>query len=276
MIVLRQGEHADLVSDGWESGLAGTLTVAAYAGDGTAVLAETSIGIAEVPAGSGRYVFAGWTIPPEGRYGIVWRDPAEATRLATEDVYALAGLPASLDGFGTPDGLAAFQGREAVANTAQATLALEVARGIVADLIGRNIARVDDDVLLLDGNGSSVLLLPAWPVLLVSRVEVAGVELDPAGWEWGATGVLAALGDYRWPSARRNVRVTYSHGFYPIPPEVIGLVYSIATRVCQSPSGAEIRQESIGGYNVSYGPVGTTIFGLSGIESRIIARYRSR
>lgn len=133
---------------------------------------------------------------------------------------------------------------------AQGNLMLDAASGLARSYTGQVFDAVADDVVLLDGSGTGVLLLPQVPV-----TDVAALVEDPRGaaraliegtdFEWSADGILRSLGApfalrFRWYEA------TNSHGYAAIPDGLKAIVLRVAARGVTNPEA--LRQETIGRY----------------------------
>jgi len=165
--------------------------------------------------------------------------------------------------------LSALLRREIAEDDAGALAALETASAFVEAYLGQTVELVEDDVEILDGSGTRVLLLPSYPVTAVSSVTVDEDEIyEGDDFEWSRTGELRRLGG-RWPAALRSVEVTYSHGFAPVPAAIVGVVTSVAGRLFEAP--LSVRQESIGGYSVTYTGGGAT---FQAAELLVLDRYK--
>lgn len=150
-----------------------------------------------------------------------------------------------------------------------ALAALETASAFVEAYLGQAVELDEDDAIILDGSGTRVLLLPAWPVTEVASVEVDEEELvNGEDYSWSATGELRKLSGL-WPATLRSVSVTYSHGYAQVPPAIVGVVASLAARLYDSP--VSVKQESIGGYSVTYTGGGAT---FQAAELLILDRYK--
>jgi hypothetical protein len=216
------------------------------------------------------------------------------------DASSPATPPASI---GTVDGLAQWLGVTFdTAEQAQADMALAAASGAVRDLTSQFLSYVADDTLLMDWNGDQSLFLPELPVVDVVNVEALQTLGDPLSWsdwptdqlQWSMrTGelVLACEPWAGWPSggwpawlagfpgrALQGIRVTYSHGFNPMPPELVGVTYGMASRMLDAPTGQALSGETIGAYAYTMSSSalagGGWAAGLTGPEAAIIARYR--
>lgn len=127
--------------------------------------------------------------------------------------------------------------------------------------------------------------LPQRPVTAVaSAVDQFGNSL-PFIWITGDS--LVTLASSTWINAFElnilpwtrisKVNVTYTHGWDPIPDDVIGVVCQIVGRALGTPSiEAGITSESIAGYSYTQGAAaGAGPFGMLPDEKRILDRYRS-
>ena len=137
-------------------------------------------------------------------------------------------------------------------------LFLRLASGEARGYTGNLFDSVEDDVVRLNGTGTSVLLLPEAPVADVSSiVQAVGLadelELDLPGptaagvVEWDEDGVLERIDGGVFARRRRYYAVTYSHGFDVVPDEVKAVVLRVAARGFESPDG--VRQEALGRYS---------------------------
>lgn len=128
-----------------------------------------------------------------------------------------------------------------------------------------------DDEIVLDGNGTTTLLLPAAPVTDLAVVEVAGAELDPADYAWSADGLLER--EAGWPRARRVVRVVYSHGYDPIPGAIADAVLSAAHIALNTEPG--LSTMSVGGMSMSFSTTyGASVAGATDAWSQAVETYR--
>lgn len=118
--------------------------------------------------------------------------------------------------------------------------------------------------------------LPQRPVVDIESVSVDGTEtLD-----WWQEGQEILVRAWAWdvpPAAHRppRVTVTYTHGFDPVPGDIMAIVAQAATRVMVNPSS--IRSETVGGESVTYLiPATGEALGvlLSRTEQRVLDRYR--
>lgn len=142
-------------------------------------------------------------------------------------------------------------GREIDENDAAALFALDSATAMVRAVIGQYVEEVEDDVVVLDGSGTRVLMLPETPVSDVSLIEIDGEELDADEYQWSADGYVRKLNG-TWSTDLRSVEITYTHGYATIPPLIVSITAKLAGRMLDVP--AAVRQETIGAYSVSYNP----------------------
>ncbi len=99
---------------------------------------------------------------------------------------------------------------------------LAIASAAVRAFCHQVLSRVTGDVVSFPSSGTDVLVLGQRPVVEVARVEVGSV---PAGaFTWDPTGALRRVDGLPWGRRAERVRVTYTHGFDPIPADLVGLV----------------------------------------------------
>lgn len=147
---------------------------------------------------------------------------------------------------------------------------------------GQIISLIEDDEVALRPYCGRVFL-PQVPVVDVTAIEDADGNDVEFIWEQGDTFVIVAGGrinrfDYELvigvPPPR--LTVTYTHGYDPVPDEIIGLVCQIAGRALGTPAtSAGVTQESLGAYSYSIGSVAAAgPLGLLDSERVIAGRYR--
>lgn len=142
-------------------------------------------------------------------------------------------------------------GRDLPADDPAALFALDSATAMVRAIVEQYIEEVEDDVVVLDGSGTRVLMLPETPVSDVSLIEIDGEELDAEDYQWSADGYVRKLNG-TWTTDLRSIEVTYSHGYATIPALIVSITAKLAARMLDTP--AAVRQETIGAYSVSYNP----------------------
>ena len=177
----------------------------------------------------------------------------------------------------TVDQLAAYLQQPLAANDPSATLMLGIASSMVRDELQQDLDYVANDVAVLDPIDGAFLFLPQLPVADVTLVEtwdpdlLAWVTQDPTTYTVSTSlGAIAAIPGCGivWPSTPGSWRVTYSHGFNPIPDGLVGVVLGVAARTYSTPAGAE--SERIGGYQVKYAMQAD---GFKPLERKILGRY---
>jgi len=180
----------------------------------------------------------------------------------------------------TVDQLASFMQLPLASDDPTATLLLDIASGMVRDYLKQQLDQATDDVVLLDPINGAYLMLPELPVASVSLVEYLDASVSPAVWTTADPStytVSARLGmiagspgcGIYWPSTPASWRVTYTHGYSPIPSSLVGVVLGVAARAYSSPAGIEL--ERIGGYQVKYA---VEAAGFSAIELITLNRYK--
>jgi hypothetical protein len=139
--------------------------------------------------------------------------------------------------FATLEDLQAFLQRNDLGPAA--ILDLGVATGIIRRDTGQTISLVGVDVVALNGRDRPSLFLPQIPVVEVASVVADGTTLvedtdfsiDPN------TGILTRLPiGAHWTVGKKNVVVTYTHGFDPIPEDIRGACCMIAAKLWTNPT----------------------------------------
>jgi len=104
-----------------------------------------------------------------------------------------------------------------------------------------------------EGDGSTLLQLDELPIVAVAAVLEDGVALAPPAWrilDGGRTGQLRREHG-RWP-CERPITVSYTHGWDPVPADIIGLVCSMVHRAARPEALEGIQQQTTGAQSVSY------------------------
>lgn len=158
------------------------------------------------------------------------------------------------------------------ADVPRVDMAVRLAAAYVRRMSGQDLIRVVDDEVTFDGNGNTLMFLPQRPVIDVASVVVDGEAwVEGTDYDWSARrGTIRVIGG-RWPCGDRNVVVTYTHGYDPMPLEVQGVVYGLARRAVDNPVGTAIRSETLGSYSVAYEAF---VGGLTAHESAVIDDLR--
>jgi len=133
------------------------------------------------------------------------------------------------------------------------------------------VTPVAGDVMVLDGGGRSSILLPAAPVTAVSEVLLDGEPLvDGTDYAWSADGFLRRLGGTVWPDRLRCLRVTYSHGYDPVPEDIQEVVIDQARVLYAVKAGVQTVQA--GGITTTFGAQAAV--GVSAQWSAMVKKYR--
>jgi hypothetical protein len=177
---------------------------------------------------------------------------------------------------------------------ARAVRRIDGATGAIQRYCRQTIELVEDDSVSLVGSWSAGLVLPEWPVTEVTSVVIDGDTLtadtdyvfDGQHTLWrGSTAFSWDDWSWRYPPPRgydshwggpeTQITVVYSHGFDPVPPEVVEICVSAALRGWDTPTGATQRQ--IGSWSASYGAAGVGgAVTLTREERRILNELRRR
>jgi hypothetical protein len=167
----------------------------------------------------------------------------------------------------------------------------ELASEQVRSYCGQIFDAVADDVVLIDPRPNGTAQLPEMPVTAVTAV--SAFMPDPTGvWDWQAltafawvrrgliydtalilpSDVLNMPVDYpmpTWPWLPGSLRVTYSHGYNPIPAPVQAIVTRLAAQIAANP--AFLVSNKVGEVGASFGPTaGVT---LRDTDRKILDRY---
>lgn len=130
--------------------------------------------------------------------------------------------------------------------TQRAQLLLDLASGRIDNVAGQTLSQVADEAITVDGTGSDLIVLPAWPVTVISTVTADAIVLVEGGdYEWSAAGLLWRL-DGTWPAAPRSVQVTYTHGYAEVPEVIRSVALNVAAVWWANPSRKQ--SENIGDY----------------------------
>lgn len=133
----------------------------------------------------------------------------------------------------------------------------------------RHIVSLADDVVLLDGNGSQALILPAAPVVGRPDVEIDGQTVTD--FSVSRSGMLRRAGG--WPDGLGNVQVSYTHGYDEIPGDIQDAVLEQAELQYKILAG--VQQASLGAQSVTFGTqasVGVTQRWTDAVTSHMLNR----
>lgn len=117
--------------------------------------------------------------------------------------------------------------------------------------VGHEVDLVEDEVVILDGNGRQSLLLPVWPTTAVEKVLLEGEELTAGtDYDWSEAGILRRLDCQVWPDKLRCIQVTYSHGWAEIPSDIADAVIEQARASYRAEPG--LKSKAVGGQSVTW------------------------
>lgn len=121
-------------------------------------------------------------------------------------------------------------------STAAAGRALEKASAAIRAWCGWSISR-ETVTKRLDGTGERSLWLRTLQLTDVVELTVTGVPLVPlVDYDWTLYGRV--LHRSRWPDTPRSVEITYTHGFDPVPLELVEACLELAGKAVANPYGA--------------------------------------
>ena len=88
----------------------------------------------------------------------------------------------------------------------------------------QTLSEVKEHEVTVSSTGSSVLVLAERPVTDVSLVVLHRAEILPPYFTWDSFGHLTRLDGWPWGLRYDPITVVYTHGWNPIPDDVVGLV----------------------------------------------------
>ena len=129
--------------------------------------------------------------------------------------------------------------------------ALQAATRRFRGAVRHRVTLVENDEVILDGNGREALLLPVWPTTAVTSVYLDDVLLvEGTDYAWSDSGELRRLG-CTWPNRLRCLRVIYSHGWDPVPEEIAEVVIDQARTIYTIVPG--VQSKAVGGQSTTFG-----------------------
>lgn len=166
------------------------------------------------------------------------------------------------------------------------TQALAWAESFVNGYCNRSFDVVTNDVAVLDPFGNHSAMLPMIPVIDVTLVE--GYLPSTSGMAWvglsnfwfkkdtgfifdttGLPGTVHNTGSYSWPWMPGSLRVTYSHGYDPVPADLVNVAGRLAKQWLENP-GLRV-QLKVGDIEERFnGSFGVT---LGALDQAILDRY---
>lgn len=135
----------------------------------------------------------------------------------------------------------------------------------------RFTGQLDNQTATLRGSGSFEIWLPGRPVVNVDSITLDGRLMDPDEYDWHEFGDVArTLEGAVWPQTS-SIAVVWDYGL-PTPDEaIVSVAADIVASAIEGAGG--IRQESIGGYSISYAQVAARMQ-VTDAHRRILDHYR--
>lgn len=188
--------------------------------------------------------------------------------------------------FITDKDLSVFLGQPSLEGDARAIMVTALASALIFDYLQNpglvQTTTYTDAVFDGPARGSSVFLLPGFPIQSVAKVETRCGEtwtlLDSTTYRWNSAGFISrsriadgvSLGQW-WPWEIKSVRVTYTAGYAVIPLTVKAITLGIAARGFNNPLG--LLSEQIGDYQYSSGAAHASWLELDKNELAILSAY---
>ncbi len=145
---------------------------------------------------------------------------------------------------------------------------------------GRDFALHEGVAERYDGTGRDRLMLRGRPIVSVASVEVDGVTLAD-GDEYvvlEGPGILERVDGTPWRRGRRNVVVSYSHGYTTPPAAIAGIVEDLVagalTHAARNHATKGASSMSMDGYSVAYSEL-SRLMVLAPEQMQILDRYRA-
>lgn len=171
--------------------------------------------------------------------------------------------------------------------------AVEFATALVREWCGWHIAPALSEVRRLDGDGTTILLLPSLHVTAVDHVVTAS-EGELTDVTWSENGVLARVGVAEtdpwavlagtantvllrprvFPAGLGTVTVDFTHGYDETPAAVRAVVTAVARRLLGTGSGVPIVQEGAGGVQRIFGIARNVSPAFTAVEAMVLDRYK--
>lgn len=171
----------------------------------------------------------------------------------------------------------------------------ELASAAVRGYCGQQFDRVLGDVVLIDPRPNGTAQLPEMPVTAVTQVQAWMPDNNNVwGWQtlsypgrygwatrgllWDATVIMPPIVPLQslelpaptWPSLPASLKVTYDHGYAPIPAEIQAIVTRLAAQFASNPAFLQSRKVGEVGYVYGTFPGGVM---LRDIDRKILDRY---
>jgi hypothetical protein len=159
-------------------------------------------------------------------------------------------------------------------DTTAAQQALDIATGVIRSIAGWSISQETGVELTLDGRGGRRLYLPTLLLTAVTSIVEDGETLTFGDdYRWSRSGTVRRVGIGQvWPYEEQSIVITFTHGYNPVPDEIIGLCLALAGRQYENPEG--LRSWSVDGLSETISnPTSDTGFGLTDVERKTLGRY---
>jgi hypothetical protein len=193
-----------------------------------------------------------------------------------------------MDPLASPQDLATYLRQDV--DTAAAEMFLAGASATIRNYCRWDVTFASGATVTLDTDGGRLIAVPCLNVTAINSVTLDGVALTPdTDYTWSAMGALQRrhhpctapepdhldwFHHYGWPPGFRRVVVNYDGGFDPLPPELILVCCSIASR-SMVPVGITQQEELVGGIRVNFQyRTNAQNARLLGSEQLMLDRYR--
>ncbi|NUM48732.1 MAG: hypothetical protein HUU38_28835 [Anaerolineales bacterium] len=198
--------------------------------------------------------------------------------------------------FATVADVAAFLQIDIPSDDEAALRALGEATAAIRNYTRQYLSRVEDDTITLDAPHGRRLFLPELPVVSVETVIEESVALVAnTDYRLDGAGLLHRLKGNVWnfwgtSEGLQNIEVTYTHGYDPIPDDIVVIATRAAARAYQAGLKAEenggvggLISKQLGDYSVGFSPEATSMEGTMGVsaarlllmsEKDILNKYR--
>lgn len=104
---------------------------------------------------------------------------------------------------------------------------------------GWSITRETDLQLVLDGPGTSTLMLPTLKLREVKALAENGIVVDVSTLDVSAGGMVEKRSGGCWTRRLGGITVTIDHGYDEVPADVAGVVVSVAAKAFANPTSQQ-------------------------------------
>lgn len=150
--------------------------------------------------------------------------------------------------------------------------------GIIRAYARWHICPIITETLTLDATGTRTINLPTLRLLEVERLEYAGQEIDPAGFEFSDAGLIR-VGKTALPSRLGGIKATIRHGYDPREcAEIFEIAEALDRRMQTGIASQGVVQQTTGPFSMRFGtiaggmPLSQAL--LLEPEKQVLARYR--